>query len=183
MEEKEIWKDITGYEGLYQISNLGRIKSLERKVKDNYGYRIVREKILNCRKQKNGYLAVYLYKNGKQKTIKVHRLVAYAFVKNDSLFNNEINHIDENKLNNCASNLQWCEHIYNMNYGTRTERASKSNTNNPKFSKRVKCLETGIVYPSISEIKRQLGFGIENISQCCNGKLKSAYKLHWKFVD
>lgn len=179
--EVEKWKDISGCPG-YQVSNLGRVKSMERKVSNGKSYRIVCEKILKPVKHSNGYLKVILSKYGEKKSYFIHRLVAAAFVQNESLFYNEINHIDECKTNNCASNLQWCEHIYNMNYGTRTERASKSNTNGKK-SKSVICIETGVVYPSIKEVQRKLGFNNSSITRCCIGKQNTCGKLHWKYVE
>lgn len=174
-EKEEIWKTIPEFPN-YQVSNMGRVKSLGNDKKRN-------EKILKPGKNKSGYLKVNLCKEGKMKTMKIHRLVGQAFVQNDSLFNTEINHIDEDKTNNCAWNLQWCEHSYNMNYGTRNERSKKSLTNNKKLSKSVICVETGIIYPSVMEIERLFSFNNSNICECCNGKRKSAYKLHWQYVD
>ena len=180
--ENEIWRNISDYPN-YQVSNLGRVKSMERKIKCNKGYRIVRERILKPYKDKGGYLMVSLWREGKMKKILVHRLVASAFVQNNSLFNNEINHKDENKSNNCAENLEWCEHIHNINYGTHNERVRKSNTNNPKKSKAVMCIETGDIYPSVNELKRKFGFDNSHISKCCRGKIELAYGYHWCYVE
>lgn len=110
---QEVWKDIKGYEGLYQVSNFGRIKSLERKRIDRN--QILPEKILSIRKKENGYLTVSLNKNTKDKKHLVHRLVAQAFIPN---IDNKpcINHKDENKTNNNVDNLEWCTHKYNSNY-------------------------------------------------------------------
>lgn len=180
-EEKEIWKTISECPN-YQISNLGRVKSIERKVKSNNCYRTIREKILKPVKHRNGYLKISLFKDGEKKTMLVHRLVATAFVQNDSLFNNEVNHKNECKTDNRACNLEWCDRNYNVNYGTRNEMAAKSNINNPKFSKKVICIETNVVYPSTKDVERQFGFDNSSISKCCKGKQKSAYKLHWKYV-
>ena len=173
--EVEKWKDISGYPG-YQVSNFGRVKSL------NYNH-TKKEKILKSFKQRDGYLLVKLYKNGKAKNIYIHRLVCTAFVQNESLFYNEINHLDENKENNCASNLEWSNRQHNINFGTRNERVSKVNTNNPKRSKPVKCMETGVVYPSTMEVQRKLGFSSSNISQCCQGKRNYCGGYRWKYVD
>lgn len=174
----EIWKNIAGYESLYQVSNLGRVKSLGND-------RTRKEKILKPGKNKLGYLKVVLCKEGKMKTITVHRLVAAAFVQNDSLFNNEINHIDENKENNCASNLEWCDRQYNANYGTAIERMAKAQTNDTKRSKKVICIETGIIYPSLNEVQRQLGFASTSISACCNKRYgyKTVGGLHWEWAE
>lgn len=113
----EIWRDIKGFEELYQVSNFGRIKSLEKYVKCNGGsFRIKKEQILKPGKSKTGYLNVVLRKNNISYTYYVHRLVAEAFLPNPNnwLY---INHKDENKHNNKANNLEWCTKKYNTNYG------------------------------------------------------------------
>ena len=109
----EIWKDIEGYENLYQVSNLGRVKSL------NYNH-TGKEKIMKAKKDK-GYLRVQLYKDGKPKFYSVHRLVATSFLPNPNNLS-QVNHIDEDKSNNIVDNLEWCSAKYNSNYGTRIQR-------------------------------------------------------------
>ena len=168
----EIWKDIDGYEGLYQVSNLGRVKSL------NYLH-TGKERNLKPGTDGSGYRFVGLYKNGKTRLFYIHRLVAKAFIPNpDGKL--EVNHKDENKTNNCVDNLEWMTRQENNNYGTRNERVSKS------LSKSVfqYSLDGEFIrkWPSTIQIERDLGFSIGNISQCCNGKLKSAYGYIWKFV-
>lgn len=103
----EVWKDIPGYEGHYQVSNMGNIRSFKRGVN-----------LLKPRGSRNGggYSHLSLYMNGNEKDYNIHRLVAAAFVPNPNAFS-EVNHIDENKHNNKASNLEWCSRLYNMNYG------------------------------------------------------------------
>lgn len=113
----EIWKDIKDYEGLYQVSNLGRVKSLYRIDSSNHK---VYEKILKTR-ERHSYIAVDLHKEGKAKTFSVHRLVAMAFISNPDN-KPQINHKDENKENNCVDNLEWCTVLYNNTYGTRMDR-------------------------------------------------------------
>lgn len=186
--ETEIWKDIVGYEGLYQVSNLGRVKSLERKVKNKNGYRTVSDKILKQAKKTEGYLFVNLWKEGKQKIMKSHRLVAEAFLPNPENLP-QVNHKDENPSNNNVSNLEFCTAKYNVNFGTRNKRAgisiSKALTgvyNNIKKSKPVMCIETGIIYPSSMEVQRQFGFANGSISQCCNGKRQTCCGYHWKWA-
>ena len=172
MEEiKEEWRDIVGYENLYQISNLGNVKSLK------YG----KERILKPAKDGKKYSIVNLCKQGKMKTYKVHRLVAQAFIPNPNNFR-ELNHIDEDKTNNCVSNLEYCDSKHNCNYGTRNKRIAESNINHPNKSKQVMCVETGKIYPSTMEIQRQLGFASSNISAVCIGKYKQAYGFHWRYV-
>ena len=126
---KEIWKDISGYEGLYQVSNLGDVRSLN--------YRRNGElKLLKQATNKQGYKQISLYKNGKIKTYKVHRLVAIAFIPNPNNLP-VVNHKDENPSNNNVNNLEWCTVAYNNTYGTRTKRASESirGENHPLYGK------------------------------------------------
>jgi hypothetical protein len=116
----EIWKDIEGFEGCYQVSNYGRIRSL----RNQRGIRKV-PKILKPEIMKKGYLRIPLRKNYCQKHVMVHRLVAIAFVPNP-LSLPYVNHKDEDKSNNLASNLEWCTNEYNENYGTRNLRTGLS---------------------------------------------------------
>ena len=103
----EEWRDIQGYEGLYMVSNLGRVKSL------NY-HRTGKERIMKPSDNGHGYLFVVLCKDGKDKNCRINRLVAQAFLPNpDNL--PEVNHKDENKYNNCVENLEWCDRSYNVN--------------------------------------------------------------------
>ena len=114
----EEWKNVIGYEGLYEVSNTGQVRSLDRYVKYSNGrIHLHKGKVLSPVKDKYGYLTVVLSCNGKQKTIKIHRLVAQAFLPNpDNL--PQVNHRDEVKLNNCVDNLEWCSAKYNLSYGT-----------------------------------------------------------------
>ena len=117
MLEQEIWKDIKNYEGLYKISNLGRVKSLPKYAGRSYR----KEKILKTYLDKNGYVKVILCKNNRTRFLSIHRLLAEAFIPNPNDYP-QINHKDENKQNNSLNNLEWCTCKYNINYGTRTKR-------------------------------------------------------------
>ena len=165
----EEWKDIDEYEGLYQVSNLGRVKSLK------FG----KERILKPDTILNGYLRVQLWKNSKGIRYLVHRLVAQAFIDNPDKLP-MINHKDENPSNNCVDNLEWCTHKYNINYGTCIQRMSE------KISKTVYqyTMDGEIVaeYPSTMEVERQLGYAQSHISQCCNGKRKTANGFIWRYI-
>lgn len=130
---KEIWKDIEGYEGYYQVSNLGRVKSMERLItytnsKGVTSHFPVEEKIIVQRTDRGGYRRVSLKKDKGRKLCLVHRLVAQAFIENqDNL--PLVNHKDENRGNNNASNLEWCTSKYNLNYGNARERMAQARRN------------------------------------------------------
>lgn len=169
---KEIWKDIEGYEGLYQISNKGRVKSFY-----NHNGKIFVKPNIDVW----GYERVDLSKNKNEKHYKVHRLVAKAFIPNPNNYPC-INHKDENKTNNCVDNLEWCSHKYNRNYGTCNDRLRKC------FGKKVnQYSKDGIFikqFNSISEACKELNYkSIAHISQCCKGKRKSAKGFTWKYAE
>ena len=117
MIEQEIWKNIKNYEGLYKISNLGRVKSLPKYAGRSYR----KAKILKTNLDTNGYVKVILCKNNRTRFLSIHRLLAEAFIPNPNDYP-QINHKDENKQNNSLNNLEWCTCKYNINYGTRTKR-------------------------------------------------------------
>ena len=174
----EIWKDIEGFEGLYKVSNLGRIKSLN--------YRCTRkEKILKHGSDKDGYLLVNLCKEGKRKTCKDHRLVAKAFISNPEN-KPEVNHKDEDKTNNKVENLEWVTGKENANYGTRTERSAKSRTNDKKRSKPIYGINTKsnekIEFPSTREAGRN-GFNQSNIVKCLKGRRKTHKGYKWFYKE
>ena len=153
---KEVWKDIKGYEGKYQISNLGRVKSLG-------NLQTKKEKLLKTN-IRNGYYTAYLYKNNEKKSLLCHRLVAEAFIPNpDNL--PQVNHKDENKLNNRVDNLEWCTIKYNINYSS---------------AKPVICVETGIVYQSLTEVSEKYNIQLSLLSRVCDRDNYRAGGYHWK---
>lgn len=162
----EIWKDIPEYEGLYQISNLGNVKSLYRITNNNH---IIHEKILKPQENYNGYLIVNLYKNNKMESKLIHRLVGKTFIDNPNNYN-YINHIDKNKNNNNANNLEWCTQSYNVIYskGRRINQYDK----NDNFIK---------TWNSIADVKRLLNIDSGLIVRCCKGIKKSAGGFKWKY--
>lgn len=167
---EEIWCPIKGYEGQYEVSDQGRVKSLK----------YDKERILKPGRDSGGYLFVSLCKNGDIKNWLVHRLVAKTFIPNPNNLP-EVNHKDEDKANNFVQNLEWCDEKYNNNYGTRIQRVSD------KISKPVlQYTESGVFvreWKSIQDAQRNLNYGHGNISHCCNGKRKYAYGYIWKFKD
>lgn len=165
----EIWADINGYEGLYQVSNLGRIKSLAR-YQDNHGTKQwIEERIKNTRPKNNGYLIVDLYKNGEGKTKHVHRLVAETFIGNDEN-KTTVNHIDGNKSNNVVSNLEWATPSEQNKHYYKNKLKSENSIN-----KAVKAMNTANSKPLIDTVS---GFYYESISnackalKCCSGTIK-----------
>ena len=190
----EIWKNIKKFED-YQVSNLGKVKSLK------FG----KEKIMSQKIDRKGYLCVNLCKNGKHKKFSVHRLVAEAFIPNPNNYP-QVNHKDENKQNNFVyinedgtvdlekSNLEYCTNEYNHNYGTAIERAAekiKGRTDivEKRVAKLLKPIQqidlgTGIVlkkWPSIVEVQRKLGYNQSCISNCLRGRTKTSYGYKWEY--
>lgn len=181
----EIWKPISGYEGFYEVSNLGRIRSLERIVECSDGRkRKIKDRTLKGSSYSGGYSGVTLHKDGCAKFVNIHRIVAEAFVPNP-LEKEEVNHKDENPGNNHASNLEWVTHKENINYGTRTERAREATTKLQgkavqQFSKDGKLVAE---YESISIAYRATGAFISNIVKCARGEYKTAGGYIWKYKD
>lgn len=121
----EQWKDIQGYEGLYQVSNKGRVRSIDRVIKHYPKDYFQKGRVLKSALSKNGYPMVILVNHNERKTRNVHRLVAETFIVNPNNFP-EVNHKDEDKTNNSVENLEWCTRKYNANYGTRNMRIRKT---------------------------------------------------------
>lgn len=162
---KEEWKSVVGYEGLYEVSDYGNIRSVDRVVDKGRYLSFRKGKPLKQHTHKKGYKEVHLCKNGEEKILKVHRLVAFAFIPNPNNLP-QINHKDENTANNCVSNLEWCDGSYNINYGERNKRIAEKVgfginqfTTEGVFVRRYSSVrqaakETGIKYPSILETAR-----------------------------
>lgn len=176
--KKEYWKPVVEYEGLYMVSNWGRIKSFDTYRKGpNGSIRFCKGKILKPSTDKDGYLKVVLYKNGKEKTFLIHRLVAEAFLPNPNNLT-EVNHKDENKLNNNVNNLEWCNRKFNINFGTRNEKVAK------KLSKPVVqyTLDDQFVreWKSTMECGRN-GYNHGAVAACCRGELKKYKDFIWRY--
>lgn len=187
--DKEIWKNIEGYEGLYQVSNFGRVNRLGNNKRK-------KDKMLKPNKTRDGYSRVSLYKNDIVKKYLVHRLVALAFILNP---NNLpcVNHKDECKMNNEVNNLEWCTIEYNSNYGTRNKKIKEKmkekgikpsekaiDSARKNFSKKVYQYDFSNKFirswDSLAECEEH-GFYKSGISRCCNGKIKSHKGFIWSY--
>lgn len=168
--DNEIWKDVKGYEGLYQVSNLGRVKSL-----DYDGSK--KERIMSPYNV-HGYSRVRLFNDKKRVSTSVHRLVAGAFISNPE---NKpfVNHIDGNKSNNKIENLEWCNNSENLIHAYRVLKF-KASGGRPK--KRVKNLDTGRVFSSVKEASVLTGVNRTSIISCCNGRYRTAGHQRWIYL-
>lgn len=168
----EVWRVVVGYEGLYEVSSDGRVRSLN--------YRGVRGRTEELSLADwGGYFYVVL-SNGLSKPSKnyVHRLVAQAFLDNP-LELPEVNHIDENPSNNHVSNLEWCTRSYNINFGSRIERVRDS------LSRGIEAFNSSgeVIHRFSSTMEAQRnGFHSSHISSCCRGLRRSHKGLHWRYV-
>lgn len=188
--EEEIWKDIyyyneptnewVDYRGLYQVSNLGRVRSLDRIVNHNYSKHLtIKGKIIKPYSIK-GYLNISLSNNGVVKKYYIHHLVAKMFIPNYTK-RLEINHKDENKTNNKVENLEWISHINNCNYGTRNMRCGELKkipiTQYDKSNNKIND------WGSITECSKKLGIDAGSISKCCKGRLKTYKGFIWRYKE
>ena len=189
----EEWRDIYfeedgvvwDYRGLYQVSNIdGKVKSL------NYR-QTGKEKILKAGKNKDGYLFIILRKDGKQKNFLIHRLAAFMFIENDDPeHKTDVNHIDENKMNNHYTNLEWCTREYNINHGTHNERSAKarSGSKNPRSKKVIgySLTDTKVIILQSTMQAKKFGFNQSNISHACRGKYCGSHEykgFKWYYLD
>lgn len=175
--ENEVWvtpilDGVTFHD--YKVSNMGRIKS----------FKFGKERLLKGTKTRKGYILIDLREGGEAHTYSLHRIVASMFIPNpDNL--PMVNHIDEDKLNNTATNLEWCTVEYNNNYGTRLSRAMEKITNNPKTSIPIVQLDPNTreliaTYPSCHEAGRQ-GFCYKHINSCCRHKRRTCGGYIWMY--
>lgn len=182
MEEE--WKPVPGYIGYYEVSNIGNVRSVDRLVTYSNGIKhVYKGRMLKQDVNYKGYHRVRLHKDGKSKAFSVHRLVALAFIPNqDNL--PQVNHIDENKSNNCVLNLEWCTSRYNNNYGNRINNSVNTYLNNNDLGRHVlRCdMNNNIIqeYRSTYEVEKLFGKNHSYIRKCCNTN-KVAYGYRWKW--
>lgn len=179
--KKEVWKDIKGYEGLYQVSNLGRVKSLDRFVDWKYDKKqFIKGKVLKNCSMSSGYLFVGLSKNGKVKNHSIHRLVAKAFIPNPES-KPEVNHLDENISNNNVTNLQWVTPSENANYGTRNKKvAEKLSYKTVQLTTEMEFIE---LYDSLMDASRELKVDVSSIIRVCKGKQNTSMGYRWMYYE
>ena len=180
------WSKIAGYEDLYEVSDTGDVRSLDREYIDSMGrHTIKRSRILHPSISVYGYKRVSLTRNKRTKTYFVHKLVAQAFIPNPHKYL-YVNHKDENKLNNNVKNLEWCTAQYNCNYGTRNERMKNKLRLNSKSAKPIIATTTNgkkEYYSSIREARRVLGYLHNGISNALNGRTHTACNRTWEFAE
>lgn len=175
---EEIWKDIKGYEGKYQVSNKGRVKRLKFYRYDfnkKCSLPICKEIILKPIVNTHNYLQVDLYNNGVRTTKAIHRLVAETFIEIQK-HKCEVNHINGDTKDNRVENLEWISHYENVLH-------ARNVLNRGTMPKKVKCIETGIVYVSIYQAAKSVNGNAHHICECCNGKRKTTNKHHWEYVE
>ena len=182
---QEIWKDIKGYEGLYQVSNLGKVKSLKKEVNFYSGLykevkkRKYKERIINLKKTNRGYMNITLYKNGIRKHFNVHRLVADTFILNPNNLP-EVNHKDGNKENNCVDNLEWVTRSENMQHSLKTglfkpkKKALIQYDLKGNFVKRWETIKDFL-------IENNMNLKSSGITNCCKGRQRTAYGYIWEY--
>ncbi len=179
----EEWRDINGYEGRYQVSNKGRVKSLPRYVNNHTGKLLVKEKFITLSKTPKGYLHCYLSKGSRDKCFLVHRLVADAFIPNPDN-KPQVNHIDCNKENNTVENLEWCTngenqiHAYKNGLNYVTGRAGRPKRKVNQID--IRTLSVIKTYNSIAEAQRITHS--KNIGMVCRGERNSANGFYWSYV-
>lgn len=188
--QEEIWRDIKGFEGLYQVSNLGRVKSVERLTIRNGRNYPIKEKLLSLHHDKDGYIVVSLSNLGKSSPYKVHRLVCEAFLPNPE---NKpcVDHISTIKDDNRVENLRWCTHKENCNNPISHQKLL--NTIQPRYSKDNPNAKAIIQFTTNGEVIRKWNcmddaakaFNVHyiGISKCCRGVLKTAYGYVWKYYN
>lgn len=196
--EKEIWRDIAGYEGYYQVSNFGRVRSLDKLQNYNGSMRLRKGRVLKPSNDRQGYLIVDLSKNNKAVTRTIHRLVALSFLDNPNNLPH-VNHKDEVKTNNFVfvnkdgsvdyekSNLEWCTASYNVNYGNAAvERGIKQRNDRSKSKLTAMYTLSGNlidIYPSAREASRLTGISKTLIYKCCRGENKTAKGFIFRYFN
>lgn len=181
--QQEIWKDIEGYEGLYQVSNLGRVKSCQKVVRSKGGFRRLQSKILSpqTNKKRNFYFFVRLQKNGKAKPFFVHRLVACAFIQNPKNLP-QVNHKDGNKRNNLVENLEWCTASGNIQHAYSNGLITTQITHyRGVLAYRLNDKTFVGEYKSLHEAAKMLGLNVGHICSVLHGRCEHTQGYYFKY--
>lgn len=188
---QEIWKDIEGYEGSYQVSNCGKVRSLTRKVSCMGGQRTIKGKVLKPTVSSNLYLTVDLRQHQKHKTQSIHRLVAQAFIPNPQKYN-VINHKDNNPQNNIVTNLEWCTQSYNVKYAYEKGNAKRTSGcfkkgniphNRRKINQYSKNKDFICSYISIKQASNYTHIKRSAINNCLTKRCRTSGGYIWEYAD
>ena len=172
-KRNEIWKPINNYEGCYEASNKGRIRSVERLVKCKNGMRTSPSTILKPSLGQWGYEQVTLRKEGRKETVRINRIIAQTFIPNPNKLP-QVNHIDGNKINNCVENLEWCDASHNMKHCFDNHMSD--------WTTKIKILETGEVFNSKAECARKIKGHVSLIDMCLRGERKTHRGYHYEII-
>ena len=200
MNNQEVWRPIDGFEGLYEVSNLGRVRSLDRYVNRNGGIGLLKGRILKPQLVIGGYIQVTLYRNCKPSLFKIHRLVAMTFqdICGQYIKELEVDHKNTVRTDNRAENLHWVtrkencnnpltrQHKYNAKKGEKHPLYGKNGKDNSTLIQIVQYdLQDNLLaeFDSLSEAERKTGIHHQNVGACCRGKRKTAGGFKWKFKD
>lgn len=172
----EQWKPIPGYEGRYEVSDLGRVRSLDHVLPNGHFYK---GQIIAPRKNNGGYMLVNLSRSNNIRTFSLHKLVALVFVDNPNQLS-QVNHINEDKTDNRADNLEWCTASYNTSYGHRND--TMINHRKKAVCQLTMSGEVVEIFPILNEAARRTGVNAAHICDVCKGKRNRAGGYIWKYV-
>lgn len=186
----EIWKDVAGYEGIYQVSNMGRVKRLEKRTRTRNGYRTLKEIIVKPIVQHTGYAHIGLWGNGILKQVRLHRLIAEAFCHNpDPEKKVQVNHLNEDKLDNRACNLEWVTAKENTLHGTCLVRRGKAISATKKAKRSIFCFSLSGQFIAVFHSSADASFWAckdrnnRNIATALRGKQKTAFGYRWMYAQ
>jgi hypothetical protein len=183
---EEVWKPIKGYEGIYEVSSLGRFKSLERDVASTFYGRPrtlhLKEKILKQQQNHRGYMTIRIGTGANKVSLYMHRVVAEAFIPNPHNLP-AINHKNEQPNDNRVENLEWCDHAYNNAYGNHGYKIAQAR--GYPVRQMTKDGQTVAEYYSANEAARRTGISVDGIYRCClkRKRYKTAGGYRWEYID